>query len=111
MLAGAGLSNDAFLAHALSQKCLANAVVDLVRARVQEVFALQVNSGAAKMLCKSASEKQRSGPPGKLLKQILQALTKASILASILVRALQFIERRHQSLWDVLAPKISEASR
>ncbi len=36
MLAGAGLGDDAGLAHALDEQCLAERVVDLVRAGVVE---------------------------------------------------------------------------
>jgi hypothetical protein len=47
VLAGAGLGNDARLAHALGQHGLADHVVDLVGAGVVEVFALEVNLRAA----------------------------------------------------------------
>ena len=40
MLTGAGLGNDAFLAHSDGEEGLADGVVDLVRAGVVEVFAL-----------------------------------------------------------------------
>ena len=45
--AGAGLGDDALLAHAPRQQDLAEHVVDLVRAGVIELFALQINLGAA----------------------------------------------------------------
>ena len=41
VLSGAGLGNDARLAHALGEQRLTERVVDLVRAGVREVFALQ----------------------------------------------------------------------
>ena len=44
MLARAGLGDDALLAHAARQQRLAEAVVDLVRAGVQQVFALEIDS-------------------------------------------------------------------
>ena len=47
--AGAGLRDDARLAHALGQHDLAEHIVDLVRAGVVEVFALEINLGAAEM--------------------------------------------------------------
>ena len=49
MLAGAGLGDDARLAHALGQQDLAEAVVDLVRARVVQVLALEIDLRAAEV--------------------------------------------------------------
>ena len=43
MLTRAGLGDHALLAHAFGQQSLPECVVDLVRARVQQIFALQVN--------------------------------------------------------------------
>ena len=47
VLAGAGLGDDARLAHAARQQHLADAVVDLVRAGVAEVLALEVDAHVA----------------------------------------------------------------
>ena len=47
VLAGAGLGDDALLAHALGEQALAEAVVDLVRAGVEQVFALEIDLRAA----------------------------------------------------------------
>jgi hypothetical protein len=47
VLARAGLGDDAALAHAPRQQRLAQAVVDLVRAGVQQVFALEPDARAA----------------------------------------------------------------
>ncbi len=44
VLAGAGLGDDALLAHPAGEQHLPEAVVDLVRAGVQQVLALQVNA-------------------------------------------------------------------
>ncbi len=49
VLARAGLGDDALLAHAPRQQALAERVVDLVRAGVQQVFALQVDLRAAEL--------------------------------------------------------------
>jgi hypothetical protein len=47
VLAGAGLGDDALLAHARGQQRLADGVVDLVRAGVVEVLALEQDLRAA----------------------------------------------------------------
>ena len=49
VLAGAGLGDDARLAHALGEQDLTKAVVDLVRAGVVEVLSLEVDLGASQM--------------------------------------------------------------
>ena len=49
VLAGAGLGDDAALAHAARQQDLAQHVVDLVRAGVVELVALEIELGAAEM--------------------------------------------------------------
>ncbi len=47
MLAGAGFGDDAFLAHAPREQGLPQAVVDLVRAGVEQILALDVDLRAA----------------------------------------------------------------
>ena len=61
MLARAGFRDDALLAHALRQQALAQRVVDLVGAGVQQVFTLQVNLRAAELLCHAFCKVQRRG--------------------------------------------------
>jgi hypothetical protein len=60
VLAGAGLGDDARLAHAPRQQGLADGVVDLVRAGVVEVLALEVDLRAAELAAQCA----RRGRPG-----------------------------------------------
>jgi hypothetical protein len=63
VLAGAGLGDDAGLAHALGQQDLAEAVVDLVRAGVVQLVALEIDLGAAEMLGQALGEIEREGRP------------------------------------------------
>ena len=64
VLAGAGLGDDARLAHALGEQDLAEAVVDLVAAGVIELVALEVDLGAAEMLGQALGEIERARPAG-----------------------------------------------
>src|SRR5271157_3742142 len=64
VLAGASLGNDAMLAHAAGQQRLSDAVVDLVRAGVQQVFALEVDPRAAKFFRKPLRQEQRRRTAG-----------------------------------------------
>ena len=64
VLAGAGLGDDAPLAHAPRQQRLAQAVVDLVRAGVQQVLALEVDARAAQQF-RSAAGRSRAASGGR----------------------------------------------
>ena len=61
VLAGAGLGDDAALAHAAGQQRLPEAVIDLVRTRVQQVLALEVDLGTAEVGAEPPGMKQRRG--------------------------------------------------
>ena len=56
VLAGAGLGDDAFFAHAFGKQALADGVVDLVSAGVVEVFALEIDPGSANFFGKPSRE-------------------------------------------------------
>ena len=64
MLAGAGLGDDARLAHALGEQDLAEAIVDLVRAGVVELLALEIDLRAAEMLGQPL-RRNRAGSAGR----------------------------------------------
>ncbi len=61
VLAGAGLGDDAGLAHAPGQQDLAHAVVGLVAAGVVQLVALEVDLGAAEFARQPFGEPQRAG--------------------------------------------------
>ena len=50
MLSGAGLGNDALFAHAGGQQALSESIVDLVRAGVGQVLALEVDLRATQLI-------------------------------------------------------------
>ena len=70
VLAGAGLGDHARLAHAPREQNLAQAVVDLVRAGVQQVLALDVDARAAQRLGQPPGEVERRGPAGVVAQQV-----------------------------------------
>src|SRR4028119_2466462 len=59
VLAGAGLGDDPPLAHLAGEQGLADRVVDLVRAGVQEVLALEEDAGAAELMGQALGEEER----------------------------------------------------
>ena len=60
MLAGAGLGDDARLAHPAGEQDLAEHVVDLVRAGVVELLALEIDLCAAELLRQPFGEIERA---------------------------------------------------
>ena len=72
VLAGAGFGDDARLAHAPGQHRLADAVVDLVRAGVVEVFALEVDLRAAEQLGPTLGVIDRARAADVMLEVVLE---------------------------------------
>ena len=110
VLAGAGLGDDAMLAHAPRQQRLSDAVVDLVRAGVQQVFALQVDLGAAKLFGQALGQEQGRGTAGVIGQQTVKLVAKAFVLARLGVSCFELLQRRHQRLGNVAAAIRAEAS-
>ena len=88
VLAGAGLGDDARLAHALGQQDLAEAVVDLVRAGVVQLLALEIDLRAAEMLGQPLGEIERARPAGIVLSRCVElGLEGRVVLGLVPVRA------------------------
>jgi hypothetical protein len=102
VLARAGLGDDARLAHALGQQRLADRVVDLVRAGVVEVLALEPDL-AAGLLAEALGQVQRRGAPDVVAQQPCEIVAERLVLAGGDPGRLELGERRHQGLGDVLA--------
>ena len=69
MLACPGLGNDTMFAHAARKQRLAQGVIDLVRAGVQKVFALQINLCATGMRSQPLRVKQWCWSAGVIAQQ------------------------------------------
>ena len=72
VLARAGLRDDAPLAHAPGEQRLSQAVVDLVRAGVQQVFALEPDARAAQRFAQALGEIERRRAAGIVAQQVAQ---------------------------------------
>ena len=77
VLAGAGFGDDAPLAHPLREQRLAERVVDLVRAGVREVLALEEDARAAERLRQPLRLVERRRTPDVVAQQVARARTKA----------------------------------
>ena len=114
MLTGARLGDDAALAHALGQQNLAEGVVDLVRAGMQQVFALEINLRPGKLTRHALGEIQRCRAAGVFAEVILKFLPEFLIVSCPLVFARQFLQRSHQRLrheHTAVGPEVAAAVR
>src|SRR5882762_5423577 len=105
MLPGASLRNNPLLPHAPRQQRLPQAVINLVRTRVQQIFPLQINLRSAQILRQPLRKCQRRGPTSKLTQQPVQLLLKSPVLLRHRVGHFQFLQGGHQGLRHI-APAI-----
>ena len=108
MHAGAGLGDDALLAHAPRQQDLADAVVDLVRAGVIELFALEVNLRAATGLGQAFGEIQRGRAANVVALEVGEFLGELGVLLGFFILGGQLVDQRHQGFGDVLTAEVAE---
>src|SRR6185437_11521548 len=90
----------ATLAHRARDQRLADGVVDLVRARVVQVFALQQDLRAADAVRQASCVIDRRGTPDVVLQVVGEFLLERGIVAQARVRRRQFFQRRDQGLRD-----------
>ena len=88
------------LAHVPGEQRLAEHVVDLVRAGVVEVLALEQHPRAAGVLGEAARLGHRAGPPGVRREQAGQLGLERVVVAGLLVRRRELVERGDQRLGD-----------
>ncbi len=100
MLAGAGLGDDARLAHALGEQGLADAVVHLVRAGVVQILALEVDLGAAADLGEALGVIDRRRTADEMLEFVVVLGAEGRVGLGSGVSGLQLIEGSEQRFGD-----------
>ena len=103
VLAGAGLGDDAGLAHAPCEQDLAQRVVDLMRAGVIELVALEVDLRAAEPPGQSLREIERAWPADVMLEVEGELFGESGIIPRLAVCSLHLQDQRHQGLGDISA--------
>ena len=109
VLARAGFGDDAALAHAPGEQRLAEAVIDLVRAGVEQVFALDVDL-RAEIRREAARVVERRRAAGVSGEELVELAMEGRILAGFALSLFQFFERRHQDFRDVTPAVRTEMS-
>ena len=100
MLPGAGLGDDARLAEALGEERLADAVVDLVRARVVQVLAFQPDLRAARFFGPALRVVDGGRPANVVLELIVEFGDERGIVAVMGVLLAELVECADQRFGD-----------
>ena len=110
VLAGSGLGDDALLAHAFGEQHLRQCIVDFVGARVAQVFALEIEPLNAVCGPESLGQIQRRRATDERRQQAVQLLPKCRVLAVLLKRHRQLVQRADHGLGHV-PPAVRTESR
>ena len=112
MLTRARFGNNAFFTHPQRKQTLPQRVIYFVRARVQQIFPLQIYA-RSQLLAQTRRELQRRGATRKIAQQRIQIGVEFWISLGRGVSLLELFERRHQRFghvaaaeWAVAAPRV-----
>ncbi len=105
VLAGARLGDDPVLAQPSREHRLAERVVQLVRAGVEEILALQVDPLAGR---EPLGERERRRPAGVRRRQVLQLRVEGVVGERVAPALPQLVERRDERLGDVASTVLAE---
>ena len=111
MLAGAGLGDDALLAHAPRHHDLAQHIVDLVRAGVIQLFALEVDFCAPEVIGQAFGEIERRRPADIVAQITVHFGLERRIGLGCRVGLFQIEDQRHQGFRDEAAAENAEVPR
>ncbi|MEY9194927.1 hypothetical protein ABIA16_000043 [Sinorhizobium fredii] len=108
VLAGTGLGDDAGLAHSLGEQDLAYAIVDLVRAGVVQLLALEIDLGAAELSRQALGEIERARPADIVSTEPIELGLEGRVVLGLVPLVLEVEDQRHQSLGDETAAENTE---
>ena len=111
MLTGAGLGDDAGLAHLPRQECLAQNIVDLVRTGVVQVFPLEEDPCATGMFGQPRRFVQRRRPAAVVPLQPVELIEERLVAAGLLIGRGDLFDHRHQRLGNQPAPVGTEMAQ
>ena len=110
VLAGAGLGDDAALAHPLREQGLAERVVDLVRAGMRQILALEEHAHAPEIGGEPRRIGQRRGPPDEVVQEPSEPRDELLVVTGGEIRVLELRERRHERLGHEPAAERAEVA-
>ncbi len=110
VLSGAGLGDDAGLAHALGEQGLAEHVVDLVRAGVVQVLALEEDPGSARRARRSGDLGEGAGAAGVVGQEVVELTGELGVGLGLVVLDGDLVHGGDQGLGDELAAEGAEVA-
>ena len=110
VLTGAGLGDDALLAHLLGQQGLTEHIVDLVGAGVVQVLALEIDLRAAQILRHLLGVVKPRRTACVVIQQLAELPVELRIVLIVLISGLQLRDGVHQDLGDILTAVDAESS-
>ena len=96
VLPRSGFGDNAGFAHPLRQQRLPQRVVDFVCSAVGEVFAFEVDFGAAEPAGEVFGEVKRGWPAHEFGEVIVELLLEAGVFARLLISLFQLLDRGHE---------------
>src|SRR5207249_3476991 len=111
VLARPGFRDDPRLPHSFRKQRLADRAVDLVRARVRQVLALQEHARETDVAreMRRVGERRRAADP--ITEHARELVLERAVLASVEPGALELRDGGHERLGQVLAPEFAVATR
>ena len=107
VLSRAGFRHQGRLAHVFRQQGLAQGIVDLVRAGMQQILALEPEV-ETQFLRKRGAKGQRRGPTGVIAQKVVQLRLKFGRGHDLAHGRFHFQQRRHEQLGHKAAPEFTE---
>ena len=105
VLACARFRDHTLFSHAPRQQCLAQGVIDLMRASVQKIFAFQVNLRSASVRSQPSRMKQRRRSAGVIAQQLIEFAPEIVVLARARKLFSQLLQRRDQDFRNIATAK------
>ncbi len=96
MLSRTGFGNDPRLAHAAGEKDLPHHVIDLVRAGMVQLVALEIDFCPAEMLRQPLREIERAWPSHIMFEEIFELLSEGGVILGLVICLFELQDQRHQ---------------
>ena len=110
MLASTGFCDDPGLAHAARQQDLSEHIVDLMRAGVVQLVALQIDLGATQMLGQALCKIEWAWPAHVVFPQIVHLGPEFRVHLGLLIFFFEAQDQRHQRFADKATAKYAETT-